>query len=152
MRECESMKTCSKCGETKGLSAFYAEKRSCDGLTSSCRVCRCLAVKAYRDQNKTKIRERKRADEKSPAGMARLRRYRQSSKGRATICRAEAKCRANITDGYAKRCLLGSDRSVVGAGDVPFCLVEMKRERLRLHRLAKQLKQAINQRIEHEQG
>jgi uncharacterized protein (DUF983 family) len=33
------MKTCTKCGETKGLSEFHKDKRAKSGVTSRCKVC-----------------------------------------------------------------------------------------------------------------
>ena len=48
------MKTCSKCGETKALDAYYAQRGGKDGLAARCRAC----VAAYQAANPEKVRAR----------------------------------------------------------------------------------------------
>jgi hypothetical protein len=52
-----SAKTCCKCGETKPLAAFYAQRTSCDGRYSYCKPC-CQAIDRARntDERREKIR------------------------------------------------------------------------------------------------
>jgi hypothetical protein len=54
------VKTCTKCGETKPLSDYYAQRDCRDGRRPDCKDCRRRAVNAYRIANDDAIRERKR--------------------------------------------------------------------------------------------
>jgi hypothetical protein len=47
------MKRCSRCGIEKALDAFCKNKSSRDGLQSSCKSCRQVITKAWRDNNPT---------------------------------------------------------------------------------------------------
>ena len=49
-------KTCSKCGETKPLSAYYRNKRAKDGRQSACKECRSAEQQAYYTRNGDRIR------------------------------------------------------------------------------------------------
>ena len=52
-RECEAMKTCSKCGQSKPEDDFYVGK-------AQCKVCRCVASRKYQEANAAKLREQRR--------------------------------------------------------------------------------------------
>lgn len=45
------MKTCGKCGESKGLEAFYAEARAADGLRGHCKACDAERRRDWRARN-----------------------------------------------------------------------------------------------------
>jgi len=50
-------KKCNKCNEYKELSAYSKDKRNTDKLCSSCKVCKDVINKIYRDKNKDKQKE-----------------------------------------------------------------------------------------------
>ncbi|GAH52574.1 unnamed protein product [marine sediment metagenome] len=67
----KGLKTCSKCGEVRGIGDFIKDRRYKDGLTNVCRACRnaynreqyllyreifLKRAKTWRDNNKEKIR------------------------------------------------------------------------------------------------
>lgn len=65
-------KACTVCGETKPLDEFHREARAKDGRTSSCRACREVQSKRWREANRERRREmvrqhRKRHPEKAKA-------------------------------------------------------------------------------------
>jgi hypothetical protein len=51
------MKTCTTCGETKPHSEYHSQKKSKDGLRSSCKQCRNLKNSEYRKNNPEKVRD-----------------------------------------------------------------------------------------------
>ena len=55
------MKTCSKCGESKPLTEYYARKDRPDGLQSHCKACRNEGHRAWRAANPEKNRADARA-------------------------------------------------------------------------------------------
>jgi 5-methylcytosine-specific restriction endonuclease McrA len=52
-------KICTKCGESKGMALFPAQKRNRDGKDSRCNACANLNAKTYAVLNRDKIREKK---------------------------------------------------------------------------------------------
>lgn len=56
---CET-KTCSKCGEVKGLGEFHKHKARKDGLTAWCKQCAIAAAHSYRQANLDAVREKER--------------------------------------------------------------------------------------------
>lgn len=55
-----ALKTCSKCGETKPLDAFYRRKRAKDGRNGECAACVKAAVRAWQKANPDKAAEGRR--------------------------------------------------------------------------------------------
>ena len=55
MNQSDKTKTCSKCGETKSLGAFYKHKTCKDGVQGHCKLCIKAQKKAYYEANKGKI-------------------------------------------------------------------------------------------------
>jgi hypothetical protein len=53
------VKVCSKCGVSKPLSRFGKHKKCKDGLHPSCKDCKYLVDKAYREANKERLRKLK---------------------------------------------------------------------------------------------
>jgi len=53
-------KVCAACGETKGVSEFYQDKRASDGLYSSCRSCSGKAGSRYGRKKRVAINARRR--------------------------------------------------------------------------------------------
>ncbi|MER5304607.1 HNH endonuclease [Streptomyces lasiicapitis] len=54
------MKVCTKCGETKPPSEFYAAPNNRDGLTGACKLCKRAAQRAYVGANREAVNEAKR--------------------------------------------------------------------------------------------
>ena len=76
-------RTCTKCGETKPLAAFYKLTRAIDGRESRCKKCTKQYAQAYRKKNREVIRAKARARYRAdPALRKRLleyhKQYRQS--------------------------------------------------------------------------
>jgi hypothetical protein len=71
-------------------------------------------------------------------------RARNAAQWRATVKQANQRLRDNLGRKFVLDCLVqrGSD---VKRAEIPEELIELKREQLRLHRLAKQLEQAIKE-------
>lgn len=59
------MKTCSRCGQTKALNAFYARKAASDGLYSHCKQCHNVACRKWQSKNAVKFETDKRSYRKS---------------------------------------------------------------------------------------
>ena len=55
------VKTCTKCGETKHRSEFYAAPGSRDGFRNPCKVCKRAAARQHRKENPELVREAQRA-------------------------------------------------------------------------------------------
>jgi hypothetical protein len=51
------MKTCTKCGEDKPKTEFYADARKSDGLFTHCKACHSNITKSYKENNKQKEKE-----------------------------------------------------------------------------------------------
>jgi 5-methylcytosine-specific restriction endonuclease McrA len=51
------MKTCCKCGESKGFECYNKDKKSKDGLSYQCRECSKEAMRIWREQNKGRDKE-----------------------------------------------------------------------------------------------
>ncbi len=66
------LKTCSKCGETKGIEGFYKNKSAKDGLQSQCKICKRQSQRQYQQSEKYKqlarIRSSVRRTRKTQAG------------------------------------------------------------------------------------
>lgn len=85
------MKTCSTCKVEKPLEEFGKDKYNNDGYTYNCKVCRRADNKAWRDNNKEKVKEiNARGHEKRKA-------YYQSGVGIESSRRAHLKRRFNMT-------------------------------------------------------
>jgi len=85
-------KKCFKCGEVKLLTDFYKHKMMADGRLNKCKECakkdvrdnRADKVEYYRDYDKKRFKE-------DPRVAARLKKYRQSEKGKETAKRGNKK-------------------------------------------------------------
>lgn len=53
--DCETTKRCKRCGETKALTAFYAQPGCSDGRQGTCKACRTVADKAHRQARKARL-------------------------------------------------------------------------------------------------
>lgn len=140
----EATKACTRCSEVKPFSDYYKDARKRDGHQGMCKPCFLAGVKKYRESNKAAIAEKKRRDEKTEAGRARMERYRRSAKAKAKARAAEKARREILSDDYVKRCLLGKNRAV-SATELPAELVEMKRLQMATRRLARQLKESTHE-------
>lgn len=54
------LKPCCRCGDSKPLTEFYADRRAVDGLFSACKSCTRSAEKARKDADPEKVRRRQR--------------------------------------------------------------------------------------------
>jgi len=137
------VKTCKKCGESKGLDAF-------SGARSECKACAAKCTAKWRDENPEKDRARYakyRAEnpEKVRASKAkcraenpekeRARHAKYHAENVEKVRASKAKCRASLNDGYIAELLR------LPAKKAPPQLIELKREQILLHRLAKEMKQ-----------
>jgi hypothetical protein len=156
------MKTCTKCKSAKAEEEFGRDEEKRDRLRSRCKECanadNCSEkVRARRraryhaDLERSRAKQRAntelsrriaeaRADPALRALRRRERRARYFAANRDQIlqqARAAAKlASARLTSAFVARALEGRIR------DFPKALIDLKREQLQLHRLAKQLKQA----------
>lgn len=81
------MKTCTKCGESKPLTAFHRHAPARDGRKPRCKACRVAETTANYAKNGEHIRAAARQWHRdNPTAAARkARRYRTSERGRATL-------------------------------------------------------------------
>lgn len=144
------MKTCTKCGETKKPEAFFVRNASPDGRTPRCKECLKEGARAnttrWRKNNPDRVRELARGHwhrnleacrERGRRNHAAMRNKEGWKKHAADKAKQE---RARLVDSYVKQVLCVG--TPLRAGDIPLELVELKREQLRLQRLAKQMEQA----------
>jgi len=122
------VKTCKKCGESKGLDAF-------SGARSECKACaaKCLAKWRAENPEKERASAAKYRAENPEKVRARVAKYRAENPEKVRAIKA--KCRASLTDGYI------ADLLDLPAKKVPPQLIELKREQILLQRLAKEMKQ-----------
>ena len=76
------MKTCTKCGETKPLSDFFARKGAIDGRMSSCKTCKTASTYSWREKNADRWRQYVKLEQSRPHRIAHIASYRASEKGR----------------------------------------------------------------------
>lgn len=72
-------KQCSTCKQTKILAEFYADHRKPDGRESRCRICKCAAVRRYREEN----------PEVARASAKKSRKKQYATTGRARVLRSK---------------------------------------------------------------
>ncbi len=77
------MKTCTKCGEEKGLNEFHRCRGKKDGRHGHCKPCRCTATLAYAQTTRGRATRRTRREAR-----------RLTARGRATNLHRNTKCRA----------------------------------------------------------
>jgi hypothetical protein len=58
MKECDGMKRCPKCGETKPVTAFYANLGANDGLQTYCKPCMNEYTTTYQKARRARNRAR----------------------------------------------------------------------------------------------
>jgi hypothetical protein len=137
------MKMCKKCGECKPLDQFYRHESGRDGYRNHCKTCVCSRVSLYAKGN-PRVLEAKRAYRTSKpeqikalmraAYLRRKQDYKDASR------KWQAKNRAALGDAYLRAILAAT--TGVSRLSVSHELVELKREQLTLHRLAKELEGA----------
>lgn len=122
------MKKCTKCGKHKPLDAYYADRRNKDGRVSECKDCFAARSRGVYEKRKNQYVERSmkwRADNRE--------RYLQGVR-RQTVRQV-----SSLSDKYVVACLR---QCGINVRQIPSALMEVKREQLRLHRLAKEMQQA----------
>lgn len=150
-------KRCTKCGEAKPLADFHKQKLGRYGVASTSKSCVRSRSKQYYEQNTKAISDRRkkwRQDNKD-AFLTRQRKYYAANrdkclayhnkhaslnyqKVRETSRLAQARAVNNLSDGYVKQLL---ERARVA--DVPPEILALKREQVRLRRIANKLKRAV---------
>ncbi|WP_439606854.1 hypothetical protein [Hydrogenophaga sp.] len=149
-------KTCTKCGVCKPFDAFAKQKKGCGGLRSQCRECCAISQKEWRANSKDHCNSyasswRERNPQKHVAQVKRWReqnpeKYRAQHHTEAAAARrakAHAAAKDQLLDRYVRMCLKG--RAKIPSDSIPTSLIDLKREQLLLHRLAKTLQGAANQ-------
>ena len=94
----EPTKTCTKCGETKPLSAFSKHRGRSDGLNSICKKCGRDIARQYRQDNLERLREYDRNRRNSPeekAAKAEYDRQRRAELGEQLLHQHRRKWKAN---------------------------------------------------------
>lgn len=165
-------KTCSKCGEVKSLDAFGKNKNSKDGIDWRCKQCNRDAANKYRAENIELVREKDRARVAAMASQSKREKHKKWRDANREKVRADGKekmrrlyekdplrfrnkakkwrsanhekaisttrnGREKLIDGYVASALR------LHLVDCSPELIALKREQLQLHRLTKQLNQAI---------
>ena len=116
------MKTCTKCGETKELSEFYADKSKKDEKRARCKKCDSPCQRNRRIENLEKFRARE----------AKMR-----AENPEKVLSTAAKSRQNLTPSYIANVMH------ISVNACPPELLELKRHQLEMHRLTKQLTKEI---------
>ena len=88
-----SMKTCSRCHETKPYDQYSRDARYADGYFSYCRSCNTAYKAAYRAANKEQDRQQRRKDNKK---------WRESPQGKEYVANNAEKRRAYLQTYYTK--------------------------------------------------
>jgi len=122
------VKTCKKCGESKGLDAF-------SGARSECKACAAKCLAKWRAENPEKGRASKAKCRAENPEKERARHAKYHAENVEKVRASKAKCRASLNDGYIAELLR------LPAKKAPPQLIELKREQILLHRLAKEMKQ-----------
>jgi Autographiviridae endonuclease VII len=94
-----AFKTCRKCGETKPLDEFYAEKAGRDGRRTECKVCSKAAMAARYRANPDPARERARRwnRENRDRYDDRMRAYRESGRKKLSDRKSHLKRKYGLT-------------------------------------------------------
>ena len=160
-------KQCSTCKAVKSIECFYKHKQTKDGIRGQCISCvakynkangsknakkyyisnieiikqkaklnaeaNLIRLKNWRRRNPEKVRMQKRRAYNSTITIeSRFARYRDVQK------KSFKKRKDNLTESYVKQCIKQQDKILFS--EIPEELVELKREKIRLHRIIKELK------------
>lgn len=90
-------KTCTKCGTTKPLDAFYKRRDSPDGLTTACKDCRRTDIAAYQRANRGKVNAWQRANRDPAKARERQRQWRHGA-GREKFLAKQKRYRERNSD------------------------------------------------------
>jgi len=135
------MKKCSKCGELKPLSEFYTDNRSKYNKTCWCKICTNTSVKIYKNNNKNKIKEkRKTYQEKNKVKISVYKKtYRRENREKihAQQKKYDKKYSEKLNDCYIKGLL--TVRNNLKVKDIPLELIELKRKQIELIRLKREM-------------
>lgn len=122
------MKTCSRCGVQLATTDFHADASRRDGLANRCKSCQSAHCKAHYKKHGQAVREARKA-------------YAAIKGGQLAAKRADAV--RELSDAYVRKQLLKGTN--LKAHQLTAQLVEMKREAMSLHRLAKHMEQALKE-------
>lgn len=128
-------KYCPGCGIVKSLSCFGRHKR--DGFRSRCKACVRLKIKAGEWSVGNKKEAAKRSYKKHAKRIIeKALEWKKNNKRRYDDTRSSISKR--LTDGYVRNRL--AERSFLTAAKIPQYLVDLERERLRILRALKEIK------------
>ena len=168
-------KTCTKCGIEKQICDFYRSKKSPDGYEWRCKKCKISSAVTSQQNRKEKLNEKRRNKYKESKDYReicakRLAEWRRNNKEKVSSQRKRSQISLkrrkecidtetldmiknrnsrkrlsvkNLDDSYIRRFIRAS-----GFYSVTSDLIEIKRYQLQVYRAVKQLKQAINERVE----
>lgn len=142
------MKACTKCGECKPLDAFPPRPNTPCGLYPQCRVCVSTRAKAryqcQRERLLDLMRINAQRDPERRKRISRESRRRRVERDPEVGKRVNAHARETLSDGYVRGLLAAHGCSGI-RDSLPAELVNLKREQIRLQRLAKAMKQAAKE-------
>ncbi len=159
---------CTKCGIEKDLEEFVKDKKCLQGRRRMCKKCRVGHQKKWRTENKERIlaQEKKYRAENKEKISAQQKKYRAENKEKESsrkkkwqvenkekvsaiqkkyqvenkerISAQQKKHREGLPDVYIKRLIVKG--IPLKPKDIPQCLVDLKREELKINRLIREMK------------
>jgi hypothetical protein len=156
--ENKSGRRCIGCGIVKALDCFYI-KRESGRPYSRCKECHKLLTYAWKERHPEKAKainvaaQARRRDKNQDyhrgrywadpeRARERMRAYCATDEGKQARAEKAKLERARLSDHYLRQTLRASEPHI-SASDIPQRVVELKREQLRLHRLAKEMQQQV---------
>lgn len=136
-------KTCTKCGVCKPVGEFHVHRGEKDGLQAHCKPCRAAFQTAYYVRNLEKMRARKADWNAKNPEKGRAWKTENIEKVRTARAARETRDVADLADRYVLNKLARGSGLPHSAFNDP-ALIDLKREQLTLQRLARELKQQLN--------
>lgn len=143
----EGKKTCAQCGKVRPLLGYFVDKRKSDGRRSECKACTAEYRAKHKERSaKTERDWRERNRERCARAKAEWKK-RNPDLYRALIAKyykadRERRLEYHKTTRELLKPSYVANTLGLKTNNVPSELLDLKREQLTLHRLAKQLKQA----------
>ena len=151
-------KTCTKCGEAKALTEFYAKANGKNGLAPTCKACEITRAAEWRAKNSEKCRARlaKWRAENPEKLRAQVTKWRANNPERnRTNCKKWGAENPEKVIAFSRRSRDNLSPSYVGTQlGIPVAqltpeLLEAKRQQLEIHRLKRQLNATLKD-LDHE--
>ena len=115
------MKTCSCCGDRKGLTEFHKHKNNKDGLNKQCKTCAKMSSQRYRESNREKLKLDSRLYRAKYAD--RVRTAREDPRRKFSILATSAKKR-----GYSVFLSFSEYCSIISVGKCFYCSDDISRQ------------------------